>query len=361
MDTMFESLRKNKLKQYGSLKDDQEFLDALYRLVLGRPPDKGGIEHHQARLAKGEVSRQELVRDFILSDECRYNCLIKYPAHQVLFDFVEIADTNSYLPQVSGQPHQGAQLCELANPRKWLDRDWFAILREMGTISLFLDHMHRKPYELVQTVYGLRRLGALRENDKVLGVGAGHELLLYWLANQVGQVVATDLYEGDWSSRNVREGDPDVLENPAKYAPFPYREDHLEFMRMDGRQLEFPDQSFEVVYSLSSIEHFGGHAEAGRSVAEMGRVLKPGGVAAVATELIVNNKPHREFFLPGELLEHVVIPSGMKLVQAPVFQMPRHALEHPIKMPEERNHCPHLVLSHKGCHYTSVMLFFRKE
>ena len=52
--------------------------------------------------------------------------------------------------------------------------------------------MHRKPYEFAQLVFGGRRLGVLRDDSNVLSVGAGHEGVLYWLANRVGRVMATD-------------------------------------------------------------------------------------------------------------------------------------------------------------------------
>ena len=61
------------------------------------------------------------------------------------------------------------------------------------------------------TARAFRDLGALREDARVLGVGAGHEATIYWLTRQVGQVVATDLYEAEdaWSdtdsSRRCRE------------------------------------------------------------------------------------------------------------------------------------------------------------
>lgn len=339
---------------------DEEFLAALYAIVLGRDPDREGLAFHLGRLKNGQVDRRQLARDFLRSDECRYNCLVKYPAHKALFDFVEVADPAPFAPYVQNTPYTAARLCELTNPRKWLDEEWFAILGELKAVPLAFDDMHRKFYEFAQTVYGLRKLKALGPETSVLGVGAGHELLLYWLANQAKSVMATDLYEGDWSKANVKEGDPSVLDDPAKYAPFSYDVERLTFRRMDGRRLDFPDASFDVVYSLSSIEHFGGHAGSAKAMAEMGRVLKPGGVAAVATEMIVNGKPHDEFFTPEKLLEYVAAPAGMPLVQAPEFRLPRHALENPVRMPEERLHSPHLVLSQKGMLYTSVMLFFRK-
>ncbi len=111
---------------------------------------------------------------------------------------------------------------------------------------------------------------------RFLSVGAGHEHVLYWLANHVRRVVATDMYEGVWQDERAREGDPAVLDNPDQYAPFPYRRDHLEFMRMDGRSLKFPDDTFDVSYSLSSIEHFGGLEGAGQTHARDGARAETG-------------------------------------------------------------------------------------
>ena len=63
-----------------------------------------------------------------------------------------------------------------------------------------------------------------------------------------------------------------MLDDPTRFSPYPYREDRLEVRHMDARKLEYPDESFDVVFSLSSIEHFGrpgGVVEASR---EIGRV-----------------------------------------------------------------------------------------
>jgi SAM-dependent methyltransferase len=140
-----------------------------------------------------------------------------------------------------------------------------------------------------------------------LSVGAGHEAVLYWLANRTRYVVATDMYGGVWQSHGAREGDETVLADPRQYAPFPYREDHLVFLKMDGTALAFADGTFDVVYSLSSIEHFGGLEGASRAVAEMARVLKPGGVVTLATEYLLEGPPHHEAFTPAQvrlLLQH---------------------------------------------------------
>jgi SAM-dependent methyltransferase len=140
--------------------------------------------------------------------------------------------------------------------------------------------LRRKFWEYALLTLFLDDVGRLHEQTEALSVGAGHEEVLFWLANRLGRVVATDIYgEGTFA-----EADDKMLTNPASFAPYPYREDRLEVLHMDARRLEFPDESFDVVFSLSSIEHFGTTDEVARSAREIGRVLRPGGHAFLVTE-----------------------------------------------------------------------------
>ena len=124
--------------------------------------------------------------------------------------------------------------------------------------------------------------GLLSEDTRILSTGAGHETVLFWLANRVEKVVATDIYgEGSFSEP---EADRTMLSDPTSFSPYPYRESHLEVKHMDATRLEFPEDSFDAVFTLSSIEHFGSWANIRKSAQEMSRVLRPGGVAFVATE-----------------------------------------------------------------------------
>ena len=145
-----------------------------------------------------------------------------------------------------------------------------------------------------------------------------------------------------------------------EYAPFPYREDHLVFLKMDGTALAFADGTFDVVYSLSSIEHFGGLEGASRAVAEMARVLKPGGVVALATEYLLEGPPHHEAFTPAQvrlLLQH----PDLALVE-PVDERVWDRYQYkPIDLRVNPLQTPHMVVTDNGSVFTSVMAFLRKR
>ena len=103
--------------------------------------------------------------------------------------------------------------------------------------------LHRKYWEYATLTLFLEDVGLLDDTAQVLSVGAGHEEVLYWLANRVGRVVATDIYgEGGFAEG---EADAAMLTNPEAFAPYPYREDRLDVRGMDARALEFPDESFD--------------------------------------------------------------------------------------------------------------------
>ena len=306
------------------------FVRRAYETVLGRQPDEAGLRHYLGALRSGE-RRANIVRGLALSDEFERRW--------------------RWMPR-------DTQLCELANPAKWDNDEWLDLLRSLGLSDDRLV-MHRKPYEFTQLLYGCRRLGVLREDASFLSVGAGHEHVLYWLANHVRRVVATDMYEGAWRDERAREGDPIVLENPEQYAPFPYRREHLEFMRMDGRALTFADGTFDVSYSLSSIEHFGGFDGAAQTMREMARVLKPGGILALATEYVIAGPPHEETFQPDEI--HALLrASGLALVEPIDEDVYRRYECEPVDLADNPYRSPHMTVRLGHTVFTSVMAFLRK-
>jgi len=309
---------------------DEGFVRVAYECLLSRPADENGLRHYVNALRSG-ATRASVIRSLVLSEEFERR-------------FVAVP--------------QDTQLCELANPAKWDNAEWLAILRSLGLADDKLS-MHRKPYEFAQLIYGCRALGVLRDAASIVSVGAGHELILYWLANHVRRVIATDMYEGVWQERQGREGDPNVLTTPEAFAPFPYRRDHLRFMRMDGRSLGFRDGSFDIAYSLSSIEHFGGLTGAVATVREMTRVLRPGGILALATEYVLEGPRHEETFLPDEIAELARQP-GLQLVQPIDETVFRRYSYTPIDLYRNPYQTPHMVVRFNDTVFTTVMMFLRR-
>jgi SAM-dependent methyltransferase len=310
---------------------DEGFVRVAYECLLARPADEGGLRHYTAALAAGET-RAGVIRSIVLSDE--------------------------FARRAAGIPRD-RQLCELANPAKWDNGEWLDILRSLGLADDKLS-MHRKPYEFAQLIYGCRHLGVLTPDASIVSVGAGHERILYWLANHAGRVVATDMYEGAWKDIQGQEGNPAVLRRPEDFAPFPYRQERLTFLKMDGRRLAFRDGTFDIAYSLSSIEHFGGLDGAIDAVREMARVIRPRGILALATEYVLAGPPHEETFQPAEI-EALVRQSGLELVEpidTRVYH--RHSFE-PVDLHASPYQTPHMVVRFGETVFTTVMMFLRKQ
>jgi SAM-dependent methyltransferase len=259
--------------------------------------------------------------------------------------------------------------------------------------------LHRKYWEYATLTLFLEDVGRLDDETDVLSVGAGHEEVLYWLCNRVRRVVATDIYgEGGFADR---EADESMLTNPSAFAPYPYREDRLDVRKMDARALQFEDESFDVVFSLSSIEHFGSPRDIARASSEIGRVLKPGGYGFIVTECFTGRQPlnsklvqtgirivtlgrHCEkatpwrrsidVFTPKELLSRIVRPSGLRLVQsmdvtlsAPTHDNVVRCLGGRFEFPSEP--FPHIVVEAQGsalglrgrtASFTSIALAMQK-
>lgn len=255
--------------------------------------------------------------------------------------------------------------------------------------------VERKQWEQAMLVSFVRELDVLNERTRVLAIGAGTEPVIYWLANHVGSVVAVDVYgEGKFSGVEANAG---MLEDPSRFAPFPYRRDRLVVRRMDARSLAFDDNTFDFVYSLSSIEHFGGPSEIAASAREMGRVLSPGGHAFVATECFVKQHlfntalvdllvriatagrhrqqatPRRrsvlgEVFRVGELDSRIVSACGVRLMQplktgvsSSSWENLTRVLPNGQLVPATGHIHPHVLLQIDRSVYTSVALPLAKE
>jgi SAM-dependent methyltransferase len=320
----------------GLIDGDARFVDLLYEYLLGRPADPDGRQHYLSALGRGDA-RLNVLRAILSSDEFEHR-------------LVRIAP---YVPR-------DVQLCELANPAKWDNPEWMTLFRELRILPPDKPQMHRKGYELTQLLFGLHRLGRIRQDCSVVSIGAGHECVLYWLANHVGWVAATDTYGASWESARGAEGDQRVLSNPEAYAPFAYRREALRFFRMDGRRLAFRDRTFDVAYSLSSIEHFGDFDGAVSAIDEMTRVVKPGGIVVVATEYHLAGVRRPDVFDAAQIGTLFNRP-GLRLIEPVDEQVYRRYRYVPIDLVSLPHQTPHLVVRTGETIFTSVIAFLEKR
>src|SRR5262245_7803325 len=133
--------------------DPRAFVADCYARLLGRPADEAGLSHYAERIAAGTLTRDALEETLRASDE--------------------YLERQKRLSPASARIPRDVQLCELANPAKWDNPEWLAILKSLQAAPIDKAQMHRKAYELTQTVFGLQRLGKLTDASTILSVRAG--------------------------------------------------------------------------------------------------------------------------------------------------------------------------------------------
>lgn len=210
---------------------------------------------------------------------------------------------------------------------------------------------------------------AMRPDAWVLSVGAGHEPPVYQLTNHVRWVFATDMYE----TSEFGEAKGTMLQNPDQFAAgIVYNRRRLVVQYMDARDLRYEDATFDVVFSLSSIEHFGGLSGGRKAMEEIRRVLKPGGIAMLATEMLVDGSNHTSFpglelFSPESFVSLVSVP-GLSLLQplsttcSPATLATARSLEDLLAEAQRYEwKYPHIVVEHQGKAWTSVSCVLRRD
>jgi SAM-dependent methyltransferase len=270
-------------------------------------------------------------------------------------------------------PAGALRLNGLTNPDAWDDPKWLAIHLELETYSIdkhcfnaSKEFAYRKGWEFTQTLYGLELLGFISPDARALGVGVGREPVLFYLADRVGRVTGTDLYGNEGWSGN--EANPRFLEETARYCPRSFDASRLRLQTMDGTDLKFDSGTFDFVWSLSSIEHFGGHEPARKSIEEMGRVTRPGGIVCVATEFVITPgvPDHPEYFRHPEFESYVLHATpALTPVEPMSYDLP--SLEYlidPIMVNLDGDihrvrH--HIILNDGRYQWTSALVFLRKE
>jgi SAM-dependent methyltransferase len=228
---------------------------------------------------------------------------------------------------------------------------------------------YRKYWEVAMTLRALRDLAVLRPDAELLGVGAGPEATIFWLTRHARRVFATDLYidNEEWATQTP----PGMLLDPGQFASCEFEPRRLVVQHMDALDLRYEDESFDGVFSSSSVEHFGDLTQVRRAFAEIHRVLRPAGIAALSTEFRIagtESLPGTLLFDEAELrslwdgLFELTEPLDLSLSRATrrgTIDFDTAAAD--VRAGRDWSHYPHILLSYQGrVTWTSVHVTLRK-
>lgn len=108
--------------------------------------------------------------------------------------------------------------------------------------------------------------------ERVLDVGCGRGLMLVGAAKRLSTGTATGI--DIWQSEDLSGNRPEATaENAAREGVA----DRVKVETADMRKLPFPDASFDVIVSCAAIHNLYDSADRAQAIAEIGRVLAPGG------------------------------------------------------------------------------------
>jgi arsenite methyltransferase len=115
---------------------------------------------------------------------------------------------------------------------------------------------------------------AWRGDERVLDVGCGRGLMLIGAAKRLtsGQAIGIDIWQSvDLSGNNAAA----AIENARREGVA----DRVSVQTADMRRMPFADGAFDVVVSRAAIHNLYDAADRAKALAEIARVLKPGGTA----------------------------------------------------------------------------------
>jgi SAM-dependent methyltransferase len=266
-------------------------------------------------------------------------------------------------------------LCELCNPARYVDPEWLECHRALEAYSVDKHvfwhtnggQVNRKGWEWTQCIYGLEKLGALRDSAAGLGVGAGREPLIFYLGDRIQKVVALDLYGNElWShGPGGQEANADVTVNPQRWCTKKMDLSRISFVYGSGTEINYGEAKFDFCWSLSSIEHFGDHEAARKAMQEMARVTKPAGIVAIATEyLLLPEYGHVEYFNRAELQRFIIDASEQLELISDIdwaIPPPEYLIDSIVVPAGVDRRRRHVVLNDGDVQWTSIMLFFRRH
>ncbi len=262
-----------------------------------------------------------------------------------------------------------SKICDAAD---WFDPEIKLIIEnELRETARF----HRKQWEFAMIFLTLQKFELLKEQNVGLSLGGGNERVLFSIARHIKKLFVTDLYDDSTSWDCARTGDPDEFIKASK--PFPVDDTKIKALKMDMRKLDFADNTFDFCYSSCAIEHIGEYQDFLQHFNEVNRVLKPGGIYVLTTELQFGEETitdENNFIFTKDYIAKLIAESGLDFVSDVNVELTKNNINYPypsniqnIAFSGNNNFSqriveqfPHLILIRGNVPFTSVLLILRK-
>jgi len=226
-------------------------------------------------------------------------------------------DDDDLLSALARLPRHDGALQKLCDAEDWADPAFRLVVRRgLGRAP----RIHPRQWEMTAALLALAEGDALRSDARGIAFGSGREPLTFAVASRVAHLTATDLYDSGTAWAVARTADPRAFVLAG--APPGFDAERLGVHAMDMRSVAYPDASFDFAYSISAFEHIGDDPDFVAHLAEVRRVLKPGGLYALTTEVLLGPETRRtrgNYAFAADHLLRLCAEAGMQA--APVLHM----------------------------------------
>lgn len=220
--------------------------------------------------------------------------------------------------------------------------------------------------------------GLLKAGSVICGVGAGAGPTTFAVAERGCMVFAADRYLEVTPRSDVTPAS--MMVRPQQYTRRPLARGSVIPVHSDPRALGLPSGHFDGAFASGEIGRLGSAGSLAAAMEEIGRVLKPGGVASVVAEFLLEGPNgatgfDEDFLLltPDLIQRYIVEPSGLELLDAPTFELSRQtydaravlkdfgsSVRSPRTVDQKKNVFPNLVIFHEGFLFCPIHLALRK-
>jgi SAM-dependent methyltransferase len=217
----------------------------------------------------------------------------------------------------------------LINPADFQDPQFVQYIQEASGRRTF--PQQRKFWEWGKGFQALKELDYLKRDKRAIGLGTGYEPFAFVLSRSIEHVIRTDYIDQTnpfmrtyGEKIQIKKGErPNFV--PATLG---YEEDRIGFLNLDATDMRaVADASLDIVYSFSSIEHFGNRRDrpphgAIKCMQESQRILRRGGICMGATEYQLNPGLHPEFFRQEDFVKEICQSHTMRPIEPFDFELP---------------------------------------